>query len=267
MQWQKVATSVASSKTIAVVNPYNGPDYGGDTWKKLSYDTCIAYLKGNNVEVTGYVHTKLGYPNIYGYRDADDVKADIDLWFAEYTADGIFIDEVSNRWLQPWDSLEQVTSFNQDIVDYVLDEKGFGRAILNPGSAYFEDIMEPYYGNTKVIVVMFENKQWDFQRGNCLWGLWTQAQGSFSPGPWCPYVPAWDGVEPLKAAMENGSILPEQSAVLIYGAESTTVATETSIDLGLAANVGWFYIVDNWDAWSSTPSELAMATQAAKVMV
>lgn len=48
----------------------------------------------------GYVHTKLGFPSITGYRSFHEVTSDIDYWFEEYGVDGIFIDEVSNRWVQ-----------------------------------------------------------------------------------------------------------------------------------------------------------------------
>mmetsp|Transcript_12242 Transcript_12242/g.17077 ORF Transcript_12242/g.17077 Transcript_12242/m.17077 type:complete len:315 (-) Transcript_12242:66-1010(-) len=265
-EWQKVASSVAANNTIAIVNPSNGPNYGSDPWKKLSYDTCIEYLKSSSVEVSGYVHTKVGYPDISGYRPYCEVKDDIDMWKNEYDVDGIFIDEVSNRWLASWDSLKKVTDFNQLLVDYVIDDLGYDRAILNPGGAYFENIMVPYFGNPKVIAVVFEGQQWSFQRGDCIWGLWDTTQGSFTNGPWCQYVPNWDGIEPLKGKMDDGSILPEQSAALIYGAASTAEATEDSIEFGTDANVGWFYILDNWSAWSSTPSQLVLNTQAAMVL-
>jgi hypothetical protein len=80
-------------------------------------------------------------------------------------------------------------------------------------------------------------------------------------------VPLWDGIEPLKAAMDNGSIPPEQSAVLIYGAASTAEATEASINYGMEAQVGWFlYIIDSRDYWASISSPLVMAAQAAAVI-
>lgn len=259
-QYIKVATSEAASQTIAIVNPNNGPNYDTDDWMKLSYDICIKYLQDAGVEVIGYVHTKVGYPDITGYREIAHVKEDINKWHVEYTIDGIFIDEVSNHWFADWDSIETAAAFNKVVVDYTLSL--YDRAVLNPGSAYHEAIMEPYYGDRRVIAVMFENFQWMYQRGNCLWGLWTKTQGSFDQGPWCPYVPSWDDIEPLKALMDDGTILREQSAIMIYGAY--TSVTE-SISSGFEANVGWFYVTDIW-AWSETPSQEIMDEQAVAVM-
>ena len=34
--------------------------------------------------------------------------------------------------------------------------------------------------------------------GTCADQLWTDAQGSFDEGPFCAYVPNWDGVDGLK---------------------------------------------------------------------
>lgn len=257
----KVADSIAADKTIAIVNPNNGPDYGGDSWKKLSFDTCIAYLQANGVEVIGYIHTKVGFPSISGYRALEDVVADVDQWYNEYSVDGIFIDEMTNRWPAAWDSEALAGSFYQSVVNDVLSR--YSRAVVNPGGAYFESILAPYYGNSQVISVVFENMQWSFQRDNCIWGLWTSAQSSFDQGVFCPYVPNWDGIEPLKAAMESGQIASDQSAVMIYGAENTAEATADSILYGLADNVGWFYITDKWD-WSQTPSQIVMDEQASR---
>ena len=36
----------------------------------------------------------------------------------------------------------------------------------------------------------------------------NDSQGSFQPGPWCAYVPNWDGIEALQSVL--------RSAVMIY---------------------------------------------------
>lgn len=77
----KIATSAVASKTIAIVNPHNGP-HGASPADELNYQICIHYLQSHSVQVIGYVHTKVGYPDISGYREAADVKADIDYWFS-----------------------------------------------------------------------------------------------------------------------------------------------------------------------------------------
>jgi hypothetical protein len=92
-----IATSSVASRTIAILNPDNGPDTTSDV-DLYSYTACIDYLRAAGVMVVGYVHTKDGYPNIDAYRDISLVYADIDTWYTTYTIDGIFVDEVSNLW-------------------------------------------------------------------------------------------------------------------------------------------------------------------------
>lgn len=75
------------TKIIAIVNPNNGPNYS-DAGAKSNYDICIAYLEANNVEVIGYVHTKLGWPDpISAYREMADIKTDINKWKNEVSHD------------------------------------------------------------------------------------------------------------------------------------------------------------------------------------
>ena len=88
------------------------------------------------MKVIGYVHTKEGYPSISGYRNYNDVLNDIDFWFNEYGVDGIFVDEVTNRWPEPsYDSVTLSNGFYSDIIDYILDIDSSYIVVLNPGSA------------------------------------------------------------------------------------------------------------------------------------
>ena len=136
-EYVKVATSAEASRTLAIVNPNNGPDYGSEFATKLAFDECIAYLQDHGVVVLGYVQIKSGNPNVPGHRDFDEITTDIDQWSSEYMVDGIFVDELLNRRLgDGWDSMV-FTSFKQEVVNYILDGV-FTRAILNPGSIYFE---------------------------------------------------------------------------------------------------------------------------------
>jgi len=146
------------------------------------------------------------------------------------------------------------------LVDYVIRKDSSARIVLNPGSAYFEDIIAPYYGNTQVISIVFESMQWNYQRDNCIWSLWTDQKGSFNKGPFCNYVPEWDNIEPLKHVMDIGLLRRDQSAVLIYGAPSTSEDTIESFSHGLHANVGWYYITDRWD-WAALPSDVVWQEQ------
>ena len=69
------------------------------------------------------VHPQTGYDTaINGYRELDDVVADIDVWATDLSVQGIFIDEASNRWLNDaHDSLDKIKSFFiQALADYTL---------------------------------------------------------------------------------------------------------------------------------------------------
>lgn len=77
--WKTVASSAIANRTIAVANPNNGP-VTGSTAATAAYTACINLLRSKGVKVVGYVHTKLGYPDIYAYRAYSDVVTDINLW-------------------------------------------------------------------------------------------------------------------------------------------------------------------------------------------
>jgi len=97
------------------------------------------------VTVIGYVHTKVGYPTITGYRTLADVEDDIDLWYSRFSVDGVFIDEVTNNWPDSsYDSHTIAIDFYEDVVDYILAKDTTSKAVLNPGSAYNKDLMATY---------------------------------------------------------------------------------------------------------------------------
>lgn len=231
---------------------------------KRSYDRCIAYLRGDGVRVIGYVYTKAGADPVRGYRDIRDVQNDVTSWSRHYDVDGILVDEMSNRWPDDdWDSREIAERFYQDVGHHVFSL--FDLAVFNPGSAYFETIIEPWYGDRRVIVALFENTQGYWQPGDCASTLWTTEQGAFPKGPWCSYVPECDGIEPLKRKIDQGTILPEQNAAFIYDAARNAEDTVASIAHGTRASIRWFYVTDK-TTWFETPSDIVMRTQAAEVM-
>jgi len=83
-------------RTIAIVNPNNGPRV--DSGSTSDYNICVNFLRSKGVRVIGYVHTKVGYPNINGYRPIEEVNSDCAYWKSTYSVDGIFVDEVTNLW-------------------------------------------------------------------------------------------------------------------------------------------------------------------------
>lgn len=95
----KVANSNLASRTIAIINPNNGPIIDATT--KAAFIICINYLRNAGVKVVGYVHSKTGWPGpINGYRSYSMVTADVDYWHNNYPIDGIFVEETSANWPQ-----------------------------------------------------------------------------------------------------------------------------------------------------------------------
>eukprot|EP00592_Proboscia_alata_P010232 CAMPEP_0194362196 /NCGR_PEP_ID=MMETSP0174-20130528/9903_1 /TAXON_ID=216777 /ORGANISM="Proboscia alata, Strain PI-D3" /LENGTH=275 /DNA_ID=CAMNT_0039134899 /DNA_START=15 /DNA_END=842 /DNA_ORIENTATION=- len=236
------------------------------------YNICIDFLRDNGVEVVGYVKTKEGYPNINSYRDPQLVKDDIDLWASNSysTIDGIFIDEVTNRWPnKKFDSIQAAVSFYPNIVDYVLDSKMYNRAVLNPGSFYHEAITEKYHGDTRVITIIYESTQDLYQPQEttgqtCADLLWckpslgcTPPEPLFSQGIWCRMVRSYDAIEPVKKLMDDGDILAEQTAVLIHGALDDRYLTKEAVKLARENNAAWIWITTDTlpNPWDEYPTE------------
>lgn len=144
---------------------------------------CIDYLRTKGVKVIGYVHTKVGYPSITGYRTLAAVKADIDSWKLWYNLDGIFIDEVSNLWYQTWDNQTISRTFYDGVIQYVVSKNAAWLSVLNPGGAYDKALVETHNANT--IAVVFESAYTQWHQTNCSTILWTTAQSCWTSGPWC----------------------------------------------------------------------------------
>lgn len=138
------------------MNPANGPNWGTDTWKLASYNACISYLRTNGVKVVGYVHTKVGYPSITGYRTLQDVIDDMEQWNTDYsTIDGIFVDEVTNIWPDTnFDSKQDTLDFYGDVISNIASTNSNWITVLNPGGPYFADLT---IGQTGVLSVLFED--------------------------------------------------------------------------------------------------------------
>jgi hypothetical protein len=254
--WLSVGNSAAASKTIAVANPQNGPPT--DAWQQRCYELCIAFLQSKGVKVIGYVYTKIGYSTgtITGYRSLVDVTNDVSTWhgaFSSLKVDGIFVDEVSNVWPDPaFDSESKIVEFNQEIISHVFSlwTAPFTRIVLNAGSPYFVSLMQPYFGDERVIAVVRETNQAGYSSG---------CESGRSPGPWCKYGSS-AALDALKSKMDDGTLLPSQHAVLIYDASSTQSATEDNLQFGVDAKVGYHYFVDH-NPWSLFPTSAVWNAQ------
>jgi hypothetical protein len=124
---------------IAIMNPYNGPTSSVIP----EYTEAVTQLQSAGVKVIGYVYTS------YGARSTSDVTTDIDTYYAQYTIDGIFFDEVS-------DQVSDVPYY-QDISSYVYNISAGDTVVLNPGVATAEE-----YISIANITVVFEDSADDY---------------------------------------------------------------------------------------------------------
>jgi hypothetical protein len=189
-----VANSPLAARTIVIANPSNGPKT--DAAGTSAYKACINYLRSKGVKVVGYIHTKLGYPNINGYRSYSTVISDIKYWASTFTIDGIFVDEVSNQWPDSaYDSKAATLKYYGNLTQFINTTYPKFLTVLNPGSIYFSELTAGK--GSRVISVLYETAAsgWNPVSGECINSLWTTEKGSYQRGPWCPYVPEWDGIE------------------------------------------------------------------------
>ncbi|MDP3288540.1 MAG: spherulation-specific family 4 protein [Methyloversatilis sp.] len=114
--WQTLAEAAPDVAITAILNPDSGPGaaFDGD------YAAVANAFQAAGGRLIGYVYTG------YGARSEALVKAEIDLYYAQYGVDGIFLDEVSN--------LAQHLGYYQSLHAYI--KGGFERnhIVANPGT-------------------------------------------------------------------------------------------------------------------------------------
>jgi len=215
--------------------------------------------------VVAYISTKTtnysqGVWTQTGFRSTSTVRAYIDLYRSSQLGpllDGFFIDEVSNRWqATETASWGDHTAYYRSLFAEIRGLDARYVVVANPGSLPPDGLLNASAGGADTAVI-FEGsleQDWDPTVGGstCLAHLWTQQRGSFAPGPWCPYVPGWDGVDALIADAERGfGAVGSELAALIYGASAATIGT---IHIqALAANVTSLYASTS-RKWDDVPS-------------
>lgn len=241
------------SCVIAIVNPANGPG----TSLNSDYDICLDSISTAGNQVFGYVYSG------YGSRSMSAIETDIDRWqnyYGDYLS-GIFVDETVTFW--QIDSTNE--AFYDDIFDYIKSTNAAWEIIINPGTVSPSQFVDGT--NVRVdYAVMFEN---DYDRydpatalsnpsASCEDNLWTTSQGTFGPGPWCPLVPNWDGVNGVIDGVDTGSFSPTKFVTMIY--DGSDYASAWS--LASAVGVDVFYMTDDilsnpWDTLPSYFSDMA----------
>ena len=160
----------------------------------------------------------------------------------------------------------------QNIFTLVREARPSWRIIINPGSAFTTSLLgaEPP-APTADLAVVFEGgaDRWDpgsvpGGAASCTDLLWTEAQGTFGPGPWCPLVPAWGGADTLVQAITSGEV--GEAAALIYGA-SEEVNITSMVEQARSSGITYFYLTDNPKAapWAALPGYWDRLLEAARL--
>lgn len=136
-RWDEVAAANSRVPIVAIINPNDGPDGGPPN---SDYVHGLDDLRTASVTMIGYVST------VYGDRDINLVKADIDLYATHYNINGIFLDETASGA----DKLNYYTTLYQ----YIKSKPGLTQVVLNPGTQIIESYISQPAGDTAVI---FEN--------------------------------------------------------------------------------------------------------------
>ena len=89
-QWQKVYDQKVAHPSVPIVATFN-PNSGPGPTKDANVANWVAKLKSAGVVMTGYTYDS------YGARSLTDLKADADKYKNWYNADGLFIDEFTNK--------------------------------------------------------------------------------------------------------------------------------------------------------------------------
>eukprot|EP00123_Amoebidium_parasiticum_P006361 comp17325_c0_seq1/m.16522 comp17325_c0_seq1/g.16522 ORF comp17325_c0_seq1/g.16522 comp17325_c0_seq1/m.16522 type:complete len:441 (-) comp17325_c0_seq1:477-1799(-) len=253
---------------LAVVNPENGPKPAGSEWA-LKFKACLMLLGQAGVRMVGYLGTKvsavdkIGIWHTSGMRPVKDIEADIDNWLDNHkdvpNFSGIFLDDTSNyheagakRF-----GLDHI-QFYRGIINYIKGKNPKNIIVLNPGA--FVDLRlveaDPQNGfeHPADISIPIENfaKVWSPPSGDCGDVQWTRQYGNFGPGPWCPYVPKADNVEPFKAAVETHKI---SVAAVMHSGSREFAMSQASV--AQKAGFDYFYATDRTladDPWEGAPS-------------
>ncbi len=117
------AASVPAGTIYAIANLNNGPDSGNDA-DRISYLEAIDAFRAAGGRVLGYVSTERGA------RDLKVVTADIDLWYARFAVDGIFLDEESTT--------AEMVDYYAALHAHIKAKGGEALVVANPGTRTIE---------------------------------------------------------------------------------------------------------------------------------
>ena len=258
------ALAAAGAAAVAVVNPDNGPIDASDA-NFAAFAACVAAL--GDARAVGYVYTKIAEetsPGVWeqrAFRDAGDVEADLDAWAASGLVEGVFLDEVSNSWAASSSGWADDATTAADHEAFYAEifaaaRSRFSFVVANPGSPYPLSYLDDTNAPDVVVLSEAAYAKWapSAAGGTCADQLWTDAQGSFDEGPFCAYVPNWDGVDGLKDVVDARSSSTAQ-ATLLYDADPALDAA-AFVAAAYDAGVDYVYVTDRPVAtpWDELPT-------------
>jgi Spherulation-specific family 4 len=139
--WLPLVEAANKIPVVAIINPNSGP--GGKP--NADYIQGLKLLQKGGVKTIGYVATN------YGKRPIAEVKADIDLYSAHFSVQGIFLDEGASD--------AKLLNYYVETYRYIKSKKKLQQVIVNPGT----HIDEAYFSKPAVDqAVIFENfgREW-----------------------------------------------------------------------------------------------------------
>jgi hypothetical protein len=131
LEWQKVIDAKNAHPSVPIVAAFN-PNSGPGNLKDGNFVTWVAKLKSAGIIAIGYTHDG------YGSRPLADLKADADKYKNWYGADGLFIDEFTNK--------AGFETHYRDLTAYVKSI-GMKMTMGNPGT----DVPKSYVGTVDVL--------------------------------------------------------------------------------------------------------------------
>ena len=130
--WQKVIDEKVKHPSVPIVATFN-PNSGPGSAKDTNIANWVAKLKAAGVIAIGYTYDD------YGTRSISALKADADKYKNWYNADGLFIDEFTNK--------VGFEGHYRDITAYVKGTLGMKMTMGNPGT----DVPKSFIGTVDII--------------------------------------------------------------------------------------------------------------------
>jgi Spherulation-specific family 4 len=236
-EWSQLS-GTAPAGSVVIVNPNSGPGATADA----NYVSAINAARARGVKVIGYVATT------YTRRSATAVKSDIDLYYQQYSLDGIFFDEGASDCPS--------VKYYADLTTYVRAKSTNTLVVVNPGVnipdcfsaaadifVNFESDATKYLAGTGWMPNPWES---DPANGDRFWHLiYKTPQANLAAvmaltkqrnASWV-YVTPDDLPNPWDT-LPTGTYWTDEIAALAAPASSTTSSSSTSVPTGPPTDTG-----------------------------